>query len=285
MSLAAERDRFAETHPERAEDVSGRRWGVVETSGDGAGPALVLLPGTLGRADVFWRLMTRLAGRVHCMAVSYPAAHDLAQWGEDVLRLMDRSGVGEATVLGSSLGGYAAQWLAAARPDRLTRLIAANTLSDASAVGTRPPYSGDLAAAPIGDLRDGFFRGLDAWAEAHPDQRELTELLKADAGGRIPEAELRARLMALKHAPALPPPPLPPERMAVIECEDDPLIPEPMRAQVRAALRPARVFRFREGGHFPYVSRPDPYAAAVAAVLGLGEPEGWEAAPDGALTA
>lgn len=273
MTLRAERDRFAASHPERAEQIGPRRWGVVETVGDG--PGLLLLPGTLGRADVFWRLMTRLAGRVHAVSVSWPADPDMGRWVADLAEIMDRSGLGRAVVLGTSLGGYAAQAAAAALPERIEGLIAANTLSDVSGLATRPPYDGDLARAPIEDLRAGFAAGLTAWARTRPDQAELTELLLEDARGRIPEAELRARLMALKDAAPLRPQSLPPERIAVIEAEDDPLIPAPLRAGVRAALRPGRVFRFAEGGHFPYVSRPDPYAAAVAEVLGLGPADGW----------
>lgn len=276
MTLRAERDRFAETHPERAEQIGPRRWGVVETAGDG--PGLLLLPGTLGRADVFWRLMTRLAGRVHAVSVSWPADPDMGRWVADLPEIMDRCGLGRAVVLGTSLGGYAAQVAAAALPGRIDGLIAANTLSDVSGLATRPPYDGDLARAPIETLRAGFAAGLAAWAQTRPDQAELTDLLLEDARGRIPEAELRARLMALKGAAPLPGPSLPPDRIAVIEAEDDPLIPAPMRAGVSAALRPGRVFRFREGGHFPYVSRPDLYAAAVAEALGLGPAEGWACA-------
>lgn len=273
MSLLHERDRFADSHPERIETVGARRWGVVETVADG--PALLLLPGTLGRADVFWRLMTRLAGKVRCVSVSYPATADMAEWADDLVALMDRTGMARATVLGSSLGGYVAQWLAATRPDRIEGLIAANTLADAGAVATRPPYSHDLGAAPIEDLRAGFFAGLTAYAQSGPAEAELAALLLEDARGRIPEAELRARLMALKAAPALPAPAQAAARIAVIESDDDPLIPAPMRAAVRAALRPARVFRFAHGGHFPYIARPDLYAAAVGEVLGLGPAAGW----------
>ena len=48
-----------------------------------------------------------------------------------------------------------------------------------------------------------------------------------------------------------------------------------MRAGVRERLAPGTVWRFRRGGHFPYVARAEPYAAAVAEALGLG-PSGAE---------
>ena len=47
-SLIAARDRFGASHPEQRVVVNGREWGVVEAGK--AGPALLLIPGTLGCA-------------------------------------------------------------------------------------------------------------------------------------------------------------------------------------------------------------------------------------------
>jgi len=269
-ALAAERDAFAAAHPERAEVIGGRRWGVLDLPGEG--PALLLCPGTLGRGDVFWRLMARLRGRARMLAVTYPASHDLGVWADDLARLLDRRGIGRTTVLGSSLGGYLAQVVAGRHGERVEALVAANTLSDVGPLADRPPYAGDVARTPLAALREGFARGLRAYAEAEPDAAELMALLLQDAEGRIPGRHLRARIAALKLAPPVPAIAAPPERVHVIESEDDPLIPEPVRAAVRTRLAPGTVWRFRKGGHFPYVSQPDLYAAAVEEALGLTAP-------------
>ena len=197
----------------------------------------------------------------------------------DIAALMDRAGLDRAVVLGSSLGGYLAQLFAAAHPERTAGLVAASTLHSVRPIQVIPPYALDLDTAPIAELRGGFARGLEAWAEAHPDQRGLVELLMGDAGGRIPEAELRARLKALKGAPELPPVPLPAARIATVQAADDPLIPANMRAAVRARLSPARAFRFAWGGHFPYVVRAAAYTALIEEMLGL--PVTGEAWPEG----
>lgn len=264
--LIQDRDRFAATHPEMRVILNGRDWGMVAA---GTGPALLLIPGTLGRADIFWQQIEALKDRARVIAVSYPAEGGVADWSADLLELMDGMGIDTPVILGSSLGGYVAQYIAAQQPERVCCLIAANTLSDASGIAERPPYSSDLDAAPIDELRAGFGRGLGAWAEAHPDQQGLVDLLMREVGGRITEPELRARLKALKDAPALPDCPLPPEQVTTVEAEDDPLIPPPMREAVRAALRPGQAWRFGWGGHFPYVVRPAEYTAILEQALGL----------------
>lgn len=266
-ALIASRDRFAAENPEERVVLNGREWGVVDTGG--AGPALLLIPGTLGRGDIFWQQIEALRGRARVVAVTYPATGGVVEWAGDLALLIDRRGIGRATVLGSSLGGYLAQYMAAVHAARVERLIAANTLCSVALVRQVPPYSSDLDAGPIDELRDGFGKGLNAWAASHPEQADLVALLLAEVGGRIPEPELRTRLNGIKRAPDLPAVALPAERIVTVEAQDDPLIPPFMREEVRARLKPSVAYRFETGGHFPYAARPGLYTAMLEEQLGL----------------
>lgn len=272
--LIADRDRFTELHPERRIVIGGREWGYVQ-AGD-HGPALLLIPGTLGRGDIFWQQIEALKDRARILAVTYPPSGGVAEWAGDLAELCGRLDLGPVTVLGSSLGGYVAQYFAATCPDLAVRLIAANTLHSVADVATRLPYSSDLDNAPIEELRAGFGHGLGTWRDAHPEQADLVDLLMTEVGGRIPEPELRARLNALKRGPELPPLKLPRERIATIEGADDPLIPPSMRDAVRARLNPSVAYLFEWGGHFPYVVRPSLYVSLLEEQLGLPVPgDSW----------
>ena len=272
--LIEARNRFAVRHPEQRILIGGREWGYM-AAGE-AGPALLLIPGTLGRGDIFWQQIEALEGGARVVAVTYPRSGGVAEWASDLAELCGTLGFDHVTVLGSSLGGYLAQYFAAAYPHMVERLIAANRLHSVAGIAAWPPYSSDLDNAPIEELRTGFGRGLSVWQDAHPEQAELVDLLMAEVGGRIPEPELRARLNALKHGPELPPLNLPRERIATIESADDPLIPPPMREAVRERLKPSVAYRFESGGHFPYVARPDLYVALLEEQLGLPVTrEGW----------
>lgn len=277
--MARERALFLSRNPERVTVVRGRRWGVIGVpllKDPVVRPSvLVLLPGTVGRADIFWRVMERLEGRTRLLALSYPANHDVRAWAGDVIALLDRFELERVHLLGSSLGGYLAQWLVGGDGDRWAGLIAANTLPGVEMVRTVPPYAGDLERVPIADVRAGFRLGLGRWADEHPEHAEMVELLLAEVAGRIPARHLRARLLALKHGPVLPAPNLPSCRIAVIESDDDPLLPEPIRRATGERLEPSVTYRFAHGGHFPYIARPDLYADAVADRLGLGSAGGW----------
>ena len=277
-ALIADRDRFAAAHPETRIALGGREWGYVAAGN--AGPALLLIPGTLGRGDIFWNQVEALKDRARIVAVTYPKSGGVAEWADDLAALCRHLGLARVTVLGSSLGGYVAQYFAAAHPTLTERLIAANTLHSVAGIATRPPYSSDLDSGPIEELRAGFGKGLGAWREAHPGQAELVDLLMAEVGGRIPEPELRARLNALKRGPELPPLAMPSERIATIEGADDPLIPPDMRDAVRARLKPSVAYRFEWGGHFPYIARPALYVSLLEEQLGLAVTgEGWGPGP------
>lgn len=266
-TLIAARDAFAARLPEACMELNGRNWGVRMAGS--ASDALLLIPGTLGRGDIFWQQVEALSDRLRIVTVSYPDAGGIAEWSADLLLLLDRLEIDGVAVLGSSLGGYLAQYLAAEAPERVTRLIAANTLHSVAGIADRPPYALDLDNVPVADLRAGFAQGLGAWAEDHPDQEDLVDLLLGEVNGRIPEPELRMRLKALKTAPALPPVHLPPERILTIEADDDPLIPPEMRRAVRDRLSPAVAYRFLSGGHFPYVARPEEYTALLEQAMDL----------------
>jgi len=261
--LINDRDRFAIANPESRVILNGRNWGVLDV---GTGPVLLLIPGTLGRGDIFWHQIEALSDRMRIVAVSYPDNGGIKDWTEDLTELFVQLHIDCANVLGSSLGGYLAQYFAATYPEKIIKLFAANTLHSVEGLDQRPPYSMDLTSTPIHQLRAGFGNGLTAWAEAHPDQSNLVELLLQESDGRILEAELRARLNALKTGPKLP---KNQSDVVTIETADDPLIPLEMRNAVRERLNPSSAFRFLWGGHFPYVVRPELYTSLLEKILGL----------------
>jgi pimeloyl-ACP methyl ester carboxylesterase len=265
--LIKSRDEFCNKYPEHQVVINGRSWGVLQVGA--SGPALVLLPGTLGRGDIFWNQIEGLKDRVRILALSYPEDGSIEEWCKDICVLMDAQSMKNATILGSSLGGYIAQYFAGNIAPRVNELIASNTLNTLDVLANLPPYNSDIDATPIDDLRKGFAAGMTPWAKEEPDRADLVELLMMEVSGRIPEAELKMRLNALKRGPELPPITLGKDRVFTVESLDDRLIPTSVRDAVRRRLDPLRSYKFVRGSHFPYVTHPDAYTKLIAEVLGL----------------
>ena len=265
--LIKSRDKFCDSHPEERIDINGRSWGALRVGE--VGPALVLLPGTLGRGDIFWNQIEALKNRTQILALSYPTDGCIEDWCTDICALMDDSGMRKATILGSSLGGYVAQFMAGKFVDHVDELIASNTLNTVSILSDLPPYNSDINEIPIEDLRKGFAASMTPWAKEEPDRADLVELLMMEVAGRIPADELKMRLNALKFGPELPPVTLGKKHVFTVESIDDRLIPAPIRDAVRGRLDPLRSYKFVRGSHFPYITHPDAYTALIAEVLGL----------------
>jgi len=280
--LINSRDAFLAETPEKRLVINTRDWGAIR-AGD-SGPALVLIPGTLGRADVFWQQIAALAGRARILALSYPETGGVDDWAGDVAGMIRDQGFEGAVVLGSSLGGYLAQYVTAQYPGLVGGLVAANTLVTAKGIDQKPPYMFDVLNMPIADLRAGFEMGLKGWLDPANPYSDLAGLLLAEVAGRILGPELRARIQALKTAPELAAQSLAKETIFTVESDDDHLIPPPMRQAVRDTLDPCRCFLFREASHFPYVTRPEDYTAMLCEVLGL-DPAGshWPTGPEAVL--
>lgn len=265
--LIAARDRFCVSHPEQRRLVNGRDWGVVRAGKQG--PALILLPGTLGRADIFWNQIEALEANAQILALSYPQDGTITDWADDIAAMMAAEGMEAATILGSSLGGYVAQYFVGVFPEKSDGLVAANTLPEVSFLKDVAPYKLDVMSHPAQSLMNGFLDGLKQWMIDEPARSDLVDLLIQEVEGRIPIQELRNRLAALKYGPDLPDISLDKSRVFTVESDDDRLIPAPLRAAVRARLNPVTAKHFKHGSHFPYVTHPDEYTAMIGGILGL----------------
>jgi pimeloyl-ACP methyl ester carboxylesterase len=111
-------------------DIDGERIHYIE---EGSGPAVLLIHGFLG-STFTWRTVVPALAPAHRVI-----AMDLAGFGysdrspgldfslegqaKRAARLLDALGVGSAAVVGHSLGGGVAEWLAATAPQRVSHLV------------------------------------------------------------------------------------------------------------------------------------------------------------------
>lgn len=131
------------------------------------GAPVVLLSNPLGATRDLCRTQ-RAALAPHFLVVGYDTrghglsettadGYTLEQLGADAIAILDDLGVARAHVAGISLGGLTAMWLGAHAPDRVDRLVLANT---AARIGSR-----EIWEQRIADVRT---RGLRAIADAAP---------------------------------------------------------------------------------------------------------------------
>jgi pimeloyl-ACP methyl ester carboxylesterase len=241
--------------------VEGELWPYIDTQADG--PALIMLPGSVGTCEMFFKQIDALGHRLRIVSVSYPALSDPSQLADGLAGLMDRLGLARASVLGSSFGGYWAQFFALRYPDRLDHLFLGNIFVTPAELFSNPIFDpAFIAATSATDLQATWRRRV----EQAPDS-ELRSIQLAMLSGRQSADNLKARFVGVAAAKLCPPLPIPHKRITVIDCEDDPIIPPASRQAVREHYAGADLQTLQTGGHYPHILNPNAYNAAIASRL------------------
>jgi 3-oxoadipate enol-lactonase len=151
---------------------------------DGSADApLLVLSNSLGTDHTLWAAqmdlfaarhrVLRYDTRGHGMSAAPAGDYSIERLGRDVLSLLDGVGVARAVVAGVSIGGWTALWLAIHAPERVSRLVLANTAAR-------------IASRELWEERRGIAltNGLDGLADAAMG-RWFTEAFRQAAPGTI----------------------------------------------------------------------------------------------------
>ncbi len=241
--------------------IGGEVWPYIDTRAEG--PALVMLPGSVGTCEMFFKQIEALGRRLRIISVSYPALSDPSHLADGLAGLMDHLRIARASVLGSSFGGYWAQFFALRHADRLEHLFLGNIFLTPEELFSNPLFDpAFIATTSAPDLQATWRRRV----EQAPDS-ELKTIQLAMLGGRQSADNLKARFVGVAAATPCPPLAMPRERITVIDCDDDPIIPPRSRQAVRNHYAGAHLHTLTTGGHYPHILNPQAYDAVIEARL------------------
>jgi 3-oxoadipate enol-lactonase len=216
-------------------------------TGSDRAPVLLMGP-SLGTGVEMWDRQLTLADQYRLIRFDHrghgaspvpPGPYEIADFGGDVLALLDSLGVERASYAGVSLGGMVGMWLGAHAPDRIERLVLICTAAHMPPPSAwRERASAVLHAGSTEPVADAV---VDRWltpayAAEHPETRaELRAMLTAtDAHGyawccgAIERMDLRGELARIER-PTL-----------VISGAEDQATPVEKQAEIAAAIPAAR---------------------------------------------
>lgn len=241
-------------------------------------PVLVVLHGLLGSLEN-WSTFARSQAEQRCViavdlrnhgdspALTGMAYRDMAQ---DVVTVLDALAVTECDLMGHSMGGKVAMFLALHHPARVRRLIVVDIAPKAY-----PPRHQALlqtmVSMPVATLRSR--KQADEWLSAvvkHPMERGfLLKNLGRDANGafywQCNLAEIVRHYLTISAFPALPLQYAAPTLFVrggqsdYIATEDMPLL--------QAQFPQAQLITIADAGHLPHVQTPAAFTTAVAEFL------------------
>jgi pimeloyl-ACP methyl ester carboxylesterase len=253
---------------------------VYESHGEG--PPLLLIPG-LGFGPWGWfKQVPALSRRFRVLTFDLRSPrdpeHGIAELARDAAALLERSGVGRAHVLGTSLGGFVAQQLALERPDLVDGLVLVCTSYGGRGEKRMSPRAlasmfGVGSFSPQGAVRRGLKAATSAAYRArHPEEFEeivqtrlarspsLFFYLQQARAGALFDASSRVREIS---APTL-----------VIHGAEDGYVPVANAVALARAIPDAELRILDDAGHLVFIERAEEFNREVASFLlgGYGDP-------------
>ena len=184
----------------------------------------------------------------------------MADYARDLAALLDRAGVGRATIVGLSIGGLIAQEFYRHHPDRVAALVLCDT---AAKIGTDEVWDQRIAQVERGGI-DPWPTVLERWFTADFRSRRSAELAGMRAMlTRTPRQGYLAACGALKRADLRPYAGRIQAPTLCLVGDQDGSTPVALVKET-AALIPGSRFEVIEGaGHLPNVERPEIVAKLV----------------------
>ncbi len=257
---------FRSNNPPASLEIDGLKWEYLST---GSGPqTIVFLHGMTGSYDIWWQQIEALKDSYRVVAVTYPAAASLAKMENGLLAILAKEGVDKFNVVGTSLGGYFAQYLVSRNPERIEKAVLANTFppndlikEKNGAIGSLIPYLPEWLVMNV--LRGSFAGSI--YPASGNDEMTLAFLNEISAG-RMRKGQVAARYACIVEK--FDPPTDTAIPLLIIEASNDPLVEAALREQLIDTYPTAKVVTV-DNGHFPYISTPDFYTQTLEVFFGV----------------
>ncbi|PHN08229.1 alpha/beta fold hydrolase [Flavilitoribacter nigricans] len=254
--------------PVKELEIEGVDWTYLLTGkGD---RKLVFLHGMGGAYDIWWQQIENLKYDFQIISITLPEVHSVEEAVAGILAILDAEGIDKSSMVGTSMGGYIAQYFLLTHPDRLNRLVLGNTFPPNHYIAEK--NAGMRRTVPF--LPEWYLMrkfkenvsqvvvpasGNSALVEAYLHEQYSGYMSKQQFIGRMDVVmdyfEPKYNIVHVD-VPKL-----------IIESDNDPLITPELRSELQFLYPEAAVFSFAGQGHFPYLNQPDGYTQTLRRFL------------------
>jgi pimeloyl-ACP methyl ester carboxylesterase len=263
--LVDDLDRVRQGRQIHIDTDAGAAWEYVDL---GDGPTTLFLHGMAGGYDIWFQQVLALGTHRRVLAVTYPPIPSLEPLAKQLMGLLDSIEVEKVSVVGSSLGGYIAQYLVANHPDRIERAVFANTFPPNEQLARE--HSGRLRLAKVAPARvvmKQLSKSVDdAIVPAAGGSALVRAYLLEQAAGGMTKSQFLARFACVLDSFEAPDPDSKP--LMLIEAKNDPLVSAELRRLLIEAYPGAETVSLDYVGHFPYLNEAERYNTLLEEFLG-----------------
>ncbi len=247
--------------------VDGAKWDYV-TIGQGD-QTILFLHGMAGAYDIWWQVLKSLKDQYQVLSLTYPPVEGLEALARGIEGILEQEGLSQTNVVGSSLGGYLAQYLVARHPNRIMRAVFANTFPPNNVIAGNTKLAGKfLPFLPAPLLMYGLRQNTERRLyPASGNSEILRAYLLEQYSGAMSKAQFLARYHCVIDSFDVPDPKGLGIPVLILEADNDPLVDKSLRDMLRDTYPTASVHTLQGVGHFPYLNAPDTYASLLRSFL------------------
>ncbi len=257
--------KFRSTHPYKELAVDGVLWNYISC---GKGEPLVLLPGGLRFAEIWFKLITVLENEYRIISPTYPSVPTMAEHTKGISTILESEKIQKVHLLGTSFGGWLAQCFIRKYPHRVETLILSNT-SGPKGISKRLIRFAQIVTSmyPTQLIRIALRRNYFNLLSIVDSEREFWKAYIKELSLRTTKDDIIAQQKCsldfanytfskedLVNWPG---------RILILESDDDPGIKAPAREELKALYPEAQIHTFHNAGHTPGYCNPKEYISVV----------------------
>jgi maspardin len=273
---AAQQDTLIKFRAEHIQNhllVQGADW-VYQAGGQGK-QAIVFLPGGLGLAEAWFPMFAAFDQNYRTLAVTYSPVSTMKELTDGIAAVLEAEGIRKTHVLGTSMGGMLAQCFVRQYPDKVDRLILANTAApDKANADHLEQHNRHALKYPMWLIRWASVRSLDKhMAAIPPKEREFWKAYFKESIYTQWDRESIARqgqctvdyarnyefkpgeLVGME------------DRILIIDSDDDLAISPELGEALHDLYPGAHLHTFHNAGHIPLITRHEEFVTLIRKFL------------------
>ncbi|MDO9037593.1 MAG: alpha/beta fold hydrolase [Lutibacter sp.] len=243
--------------------VNGIAWNYY--AGGNGNKTILFIHGMGGSYDLWWQQVVAFEKDYKVISYTLPESiNSLEKASIGILKILEAENVDNFYAVGTSMGGYIAQYLVSIIPNRIERAVFGNTFPPNNLIAKENetkskiiPYLPEIIISKLGKekLNNEIVPAaknsplLKAFLVSLPFSKQQfinRYYIIVDRFSIIPDK------YELKRIPKL-----------IIESDNDPLIQPELRKKIKELYANAEVFTFHQEGHFPYINAASAYNKAL----------------------
>ena len=239
--------------------VNNVKWNYL-TSGNGK-ETILFLHGMGGTYDLWWQQVIEFEKSYKIITYTLPEEiNSLEKVSEGILKILETENIDEFNVIGTSMGGYIAQYLVSTIPNRIEKAVFANTfppnnlIEKVNATKSKViPYLPEILLSKLGEKKLNN--------ELIPSAKNSELLLAFLPSLPFSKKQFMNRFYVVIDKFTATPAKYEIKRIPklIIESDNDPLIQPQLRTKIKELYLDTEIYTFKNEGHFPYINASQEY--------------------------